>query len=334
MEGTFCSYKDSQAEVLIQDSRYLCPLYLFLENNLPHTARDLLPGCPLSISLWAGNIRAIHIIARQSADSVATDQFASLRITQSLRSQEDSHANAAAMGIITTPEAMKLAFGQSFREKIFSYRVFPIWILSDLMGASKDTINNLEEVERSFEGFRRMNTAENAFFLAVSVALVQGLLLRSTPVQTRQDYFRCLNQPSLNEFTGSGPFASLSTLSALREDKALWSNITTLIESNVIPYRDKEYGGFLSPEDVNSKEVSEILIRSTAEVLGVSLTVYSPRDSYSKVACEESSASLRIALIKDAGFYYPLLTRQELIEEWYDVYTCSFIENPAHNRSV
>lgn len=334
-EGTFCQYRgDSKAEIFIRGSRYLCPLSLFSMHDPQYPAKDLRPGCPLSICMSEGKIIAARVVTRQSVDLATTDRIASLG-TQSLpRWQEGYHANPAPMGIITTPEGMKFDYDQSFREKIYSDRVFPIWILSEQMGNGRNTIENLEIVERNFEGFRRMNIKENAFFLAVSVALVQGLLFLSTPVKTRQDYFRFFNQPSLNQFAGLGPYPSLHTLSTLRDNKALWTALTDQIEFCVISHRDKELADFVFPEEANSREASQTLIRATAEALSVSLTVYSPRDRFSKIDWEVKSACLRIALIKDSGFYYPLLTRQELIEEGYDVYTCSFIENPALNQTV
>lgn len=322
-EGTFCQYRENQAEIMIKGNSCLCPLSFFLKDDLPYTARNLLPGCPLSVYMEGGNIRAIRVFNRQIAPQRVSFGMHSLPI------QDNHHANAA-NGIITTPEAMKSAYDRSFTEKIFSNRVFPIWILSELMGGSKDIINNLEEVERKFEGFRRMNTKENAFFLGVSVALVQRLLLRSTPMQTRQSYFKGFEQASLNDFTEPG----LRTLSTLTENKILWANLTSLIQSCVITHINSELAEFLCPEDRDLKEASEILIRGTAETLGVNLAVYSPRDIHSKLVWEIQSDSLHIALIKDSGFYYPLLTREELIEEGYDVYTCSFIENPVHNQSV
>lgn len=308
-----------------------CPFSLFFLNNEPAPAKDLPPKCHLRICRTGSTVKAVHIVGRRSMDSVTVmrkpPSVATVEDSRSVPRQLPSFQVARMPTFIDTPENMKVAYEEAKSEEVFSTRIFPIWIMSEDIGRNSEIVRNMDTIEEHFAGFRRISKGEHTFYMAVGVGLVQGLLFPSTPQEHRT---ACLNRlPILSNFVRSPVPSPLRALTNLQCDKNTWSALTHSLHSTVTAYlRDNPVlANYVTEEDFNSKEASQVLIIATAEALGIRLEVYSPRNTSIKVACDGDRQGIQVALIKDGDCYYPLLTLKELMEGSYDVFTCSFLDD-------
>lgn len=352
VQGILYQLDHQNAVISVKGGLKLCDVSLFFKENQPCSASDLVVGIPLRVYFAGDSVKAVHIVARRSMDPVTLGRTPQFRheaeswpgksvfqdSASDVRQEAESYSMPRRPGfqapwvprpssIINTPENMKTAYDSAKGDEVFSVRIFPMWILSEDIGRNQRIVENMEKIEGHFSGFRRMNRAENAFFRAVAVGLMQGILFSSTPQACRTLCLNILRLPILSKFAHfPAPLSPLRTLTSLRDDKNLWSILTDRIQSIVTSYirSNQVLACYVTEEDFNLNETSQVLITATAEALRIQLEVYSPRDSCSKVTSQVIPPTIQVALIKEGDCYYPLLTLRELIEGGYDVYTCSF----------